>query len=70
MYRQYEFSIKIDKYIFNRFVKDKGSINEYKEYKKQFPKGVCNFILRGEDKREPQIYLWDISERKPLRERI
>ena len=70
MYRQYEFSIKIDKYIFNRFVKDKGSIKEYKEYKKQYPKVVCNFILRGEDKREPQIYLWDISERKPLRERI
>jgi|TARA_R100001463_G_scaffold131601_1_gene191743 hypothetical protein len=70
MYKQYEFSIKIDEYIFNRFVKDKCTIKEYKEYKKEHPKCVCNFILRGDDKKEPQIYLWDISERKPLKERI
>ena len=70
MYKQYEFSIKIDEYIFNRFVKDKGTIKEYKEYKKEHPKSVCNFILRGDNVTEPQIYLWDISERKPLKERI
>tara|TARA_R100000808_G_C2014993_1_gene65849 strand:- start:45 stop:278 length:234 start_codon:yes stop_codon:yes gene_type:complete len=73
--KQYEFSIEIDEYIFNRFVKDKvrEPYNHYEDYKDSFPKNVCNFILRdkketknGEDK----IYLWDISERKPLKEKI
>ena len=70
MFKQYEFSIKIDEYVFNRFVKNKSRITDYKTYKKHFPKVVCNFILRGKDTYEPKIYLWDISERKPLKENI
>ena len=73
--KQYEFSIEIDEYIFNRFVKDKvrEPYNHYENFKDSFPKSVCNFILRdkketknGEDK----IYLWNVSERKPLKEKI
>tara|TARA_R110002126_G_scaffold280178_1_gene427424 strand:+ start:53 stop:331 length:279 start_codon:yes stop_codon:yes gene_type:complete len=73
---QYEFSIEIDEYIFNRFVKDKvrKPYNNYEDYKDTYPNCVCNFILR--DKKETnlqdehKIYLWDISDRKPLKEKI
>ena len=73
--KQYEFSIEIDKYIFNRFVKDKTKhpYNNYEIHKKEFPNVVCNFILRDKSEtknREHKIYLWDISERKPLKEKI
>ena len=67
-WKQYEFSIKIDEYIFNRFVKNKTRepYNNFKAHKRAFPKVVCNFILRGKNTEEPKIYLWDVSERKPL----
>lgn len=74
--KQYEFSIKIDEYIFNRFVKDKvrKPYDTYKNYKKQFPNCVCNFIMRDQketnEQKEHKIYLWDISEREPLKENI
>jgi len=76
MLKQYEFSIEIDKYIFNRFVKNKlrKSYQNYKKYKRDHPNCKCNFILRDEKEtnkqREHKIYLWDISERKPLKENI
>tara|TARA_R100001244_G_scaffold118520_1_gene88237 strand:+ start:255 stop:485 length:231 start_codon:yes stop_codon:yes gene_type:complete len=76
MLKQYEFSIEIDKYIFNRFVKDKlrKPYQNYKKYKREFPNCKCNFILRDKketnQQREHKIYLWDISERKPLKENI
>jgi len=67
--KQYEFSIEIDDYIFNRFVKNKidKSLQDFQIYKNKFPSVKCNFILRG-DKEE--VYLWDISERVALREKI
>jgi hypothetical protein len=67
--KQYEFSIEIDDYIFNRFVKNKidKSLQDFQIYKNKFPNTKCNFILRG-DKEE--VYLWDISERVALREKI
>ena len=73
--KQYEFSIKIDEYIFNRFVKDKlrKPYQNYKKYKKENPNCKCNFILRNEkeDKNlESKVYLWDISERETLKETI
>ena len=73
--KQYEFGIEIDKYIFNRFVKDKvrKPYNVFKTYKKKFPNDKCNFILRDKSEttnREHKIYLWDVSERKPLKEKI
>ena len=73
--KQYEFSIPIDEYIFNRFVKDKvrEPYKYYEDYKDTFPHTVCNFILRDKSEtknREHKIYLWDISERKPLKEKI
>ena len=43
------------------------------EYKKKYPKVVCNFILRDKKdtrKGEHKIYLWDVSERNPLKEKI
>ena len=45
---QYEFSIEIDEYIFNRFVKDnvRKPYNNYEDYKDTFPNCKCNFILR------------------------
>ena len=66
--KQYEFSIEIDNYIFDRFVKNKidKSLN-FKTYKNKFPNVKYNFILRG-DKEE--VYLWDISERVALKEKI
>ena len=76
MFKQYEFSIEIDKYIFERFVKDKlrKPFQNYKKYKRKFPNCKCNFILRDKKEtnkqREDKIYLWDISERKPLKENI
>ena len=45
--KQYEFSIKIDEYIFNRFVKNKTTIQDFKTYRKKYPKVKCNFILRN-----------------------
>ena len=74
--KQYEFSIKIDEYIFNRFVKPLGGKDNketFEEFKKNNTKSVCNFILRDKKetrKREHKIYLWDVSERKPLGEKI
>ena len=67
--KQYEFSIEIDDYIFNRFVKNKidKSLQDFQIYKNKFPNDKCNFILRG-DKEE--VYLWDISERVALKEKI
>ena len=72
---QYEFSIEIDEYIFNRFVKNKVSVflKDYKTYKENYPNTKCNFILRDESEttnREHKIYLWDISERKSLGEKL
>jgi|TARA_E500000318_G_C3490015_1_gene183944 hypothetical protein len=73
---QYEFSIEIDEYIFNRFVKDKvrEPYNNYEDYKDTFPNCKCNFILRDQKEtnkqNEHKIYLWDVSERKPLKEKI
>ena len=74
--KQYEFSIEIDKYIFNRFVKNnvRKPYNNFKSHKKAFPNSVCNFILRDKKENptfhESKICLWDISERKPLGEKI
>tara|TARA_A100000172_G_scaffold81129_1_gene73187 strand:+ start:1725 stop:2009 length:285 start_codon:yes stop_codon:yes gene_type:complete len=73
--KQYEFSIEIDEYIFNRFVKDKvrEPYDYYEDFKDAFPNCVCNFILRDEKEtkqREDKIFLWDISERKALKEKI
>ena len=71
--KQYEFSIDIDEYIFNRFVKNKvrKPYDNFKTYKNKYPNCKCNFILRDkkeDDKMEQKIYLWDISEREPLGE--
>ena len=68
---QYEFSIEIDEYIFDRFVKNKvrKPYDVFKTYKKKFPNDKCNFILRDKSEttnREDKIYLWDVSEREPL----
>ena len=54
---QYEFSIEIDEYIFNRFVKDKvrKPYNNYEDYKDTYPNCVCNFILR--DKKHLMNYI-------------
>jgi len=72
---QYEFSIKIDEYIFDRFVKNKvrNEYKNYKVYKKKYPNTKCNFIIRDKSKttnREEKIYLWDVSERNSLGETI
>jgi len=69
--KQYEFSIEIDEYIFNRFVKNKvrKPYNNFNTYKKAYPNCKCNFILRDrkeDSKRENKIYLWDISDRKAI----
>tara|TARA_R100000030_G_C3174848_1_gene104303 strand:- start:57 stop:374 length:318 start_codon:yes stop_codon:yes gene_type:complete len=72
---QYEFSIEIDEYIFERFVQNKVR-DEYKDfltYKKKYPNTKCNFILRDKSETtnmEDKIYLWDISERNSLGETI
>ena len=68
---QYEFSIEIDEYIFERFVKNKvrDEYQDFKTYKKTFPNCKCNFILRDKSEttnREDKICLWDVSEREPL----
>lgn len=73
--KQYEFSIPIDEYIFNRFVKNKTRepYNDFKTHQKHFPNVVCYFILRDQSEdnnNESKIYLWDISERKPLKQNI
>ena len=73
--KQYEFSIPIDEYIFNRFVKNKvkEQYKYYEDYKDSFPHTKCNFILRDQSEdnnNESKIYLWDISERKPLKQNI
>ena len=67
--KQYEFSIEIDDYIFNRFVKNKidKSLQDFQIYKNKFPNVKCNFILRGN---KEEVYLWDISERVSLKEKI
>ena len=72
---QYEFSIEIDEYIFNRFVKNKvkEQYKYYEDYKDSFPHTKCNFILRDKSEttnQEDKIYLWDISERNSLGENI
>ena len=69
--KQYEFSLDIDEYVFNRFVKNKvrKPYDNFKTYKKKYPNCKCNFILRDkkeDDKMEQKIYLWDISEREPF----
>ena len=72
---QYEFSIEIDEYVFDRFVKNKVSnfLKDYKTYKENYPNTKCNFILRDKSEttnQEDKIYLWDISERNSLGENI
>ena len=72
---QYEFSIEIDEYVFNRFVKNKVSnfLKDYKTYKENYPNTKCNFIMRDKSEdtnREEKIYLWDISERPAMGEAI
>ena len=72
---QYEFSIEIDEYIFERFVKNKVSnfLKDYKTYKENYPNTKCNFIMRDKSEdtnREEKIYLWDISERPAMGEAI
>ena len=72
---QYEFSIEIDEYIFERFVKNKVSnfLKDYKTYKENYPNTKCNFILRDKSEttnQEDKIYLWDISERPAMGEAI
>ena len=68
---QYEFSIEIDEYVFDRFVKNKVSnfLKDYKTYKENYPNTKCNFIMRDKSEdtnREEKIYLWDISERPAM----
>ena len=72
---QYEFSIEIDEYVFDRFVKNKVSnfLKDYKTYKENYPNTKCNFILRDKSEttnQEDKIYLWDISERPAMGEAI
>ena len=72
---QYEFSIEIDEYIFERFVQNKvrDEYKDYKVYKKNYPNTKCNFIMRDKSEdtnREEKIYLWDISERPAMGEAI
>jgi len=72
---QYEFSIEIDEYIFDRFVKNKVNFayQKFEDYKKVFPDTKCNFILRDKSEtsnNEHKIYLWDISERPAMGEAI
>tara|TARA_R100001594_G_scaffold148236_1_gene202949 strand:+ start:1102 stop:1371 length:270 start_codon:yes stop_codon:yes gene_type:complete len=72
---QYEFSIEVDEYIFERFVKDKVNFayKKFEDYKKVFPDTRCNFILRDKSEtsnNEHKIYLWDISERPAMGEAI
>ena len=68
---QYEFSIEIDEYIFERFVQNKvrNEYKDYKVYKKNYPNTKCNFILRDKSEttnQEEKIYLWDISDRTAI----
>ena len=62
---QYEIAVDIDKYIFDRYVKNKVR-EEYKDftfYKVMNPKTKCYFILRNEDEdedRHSKIYLWSV----------
>tara|TARA_R100000388_G_scaffold15471_1_gene12344 strand:- start:50 stop:295 length:246 start_codon:yes stop_codon:yes gene_type:complete len=68
---QYEFSIEIDEYIFERFVQNKvrDEYKDFKTYKKEYPNTKCNFIMRDKSEdtnREEKIYLWDISERPAM----
>ena len=62
---QYEIAVDIDKYIFDRYVKNKVR-EEYKDftfYKVMNPKIKCYFILRNEDEdedRHSKIYLWSV----------
>ena len=72
---QYEFSIEIDEYIFERFVQNKvrDEYKDFKTYKKEYPNTKCNFILSDKSEttnREEKIYLWDVSERNSLGENI
>ena len=72
---QYEFSIEVDEYIFERFVKDKVNFayKKFEDYKKVFPDTRCNFILRDKSEttnQEDKIYLCDISERPAMGEAI
>jgi len=62
---QYEIAVDIDKYIFDRYVKNKVR-EEYKDftfYKVMNPKTKCYFILRNKDEdedRHSKIYLWSV----------
>ena len=72
---QYEFSIEVDEYIFERFVKNKVNFayKKFEDYKKVYPDTKCNFILRDKSEttnNEDKIYLWDVSERNSLGENI
>jgi hypothetical protein len=62
---QYEISVNIDNYIFNRFVKDKvrKEFQTFKSYKSKFPDVKCYFILRNEEQdidRHNKIFMWSV----------
>ena len=62
---QYEFSIEIDEYIFERFVQNKvrDEYKDYKVYKKNYQNTKCNFIMRDKSddtKKEEKIYLREL----------
>jgi hypothetical protein len=62
---QYEIGIEIDKYIFNRFVKNKvrEEFKNFEKYKSSFPLTKCYFILRNEEEdteRHNKIYMWSV----------
>ena len=68
---QYEFSIEVDEYIFERFVKDKVNFayKKFEDYKKVFPDTRCNFILRDKSEttnQEDKIYFGESSERPAM----
>ena len=62
---QYEIGVEIDKYIFNRFVKNKvrEEFKNFEKYKSKYPSTKCYFILRNEEQdteRHNKLYMWSV----------
>ena len=62
---QYEIGVEIDKYIFNRFVKNKvrEEFKNFENYKYKYPLTKCYFILRNEEEdteRHNKLYMWSV----------
>ena len=62
---QYEIGVEIDKYIFNRFVKNKvrEEFKNFDKYKSKYPLTKSYFILRNEKEdteRHNKLYMWSV----------